>query len=362
MYLAPLNYDRFFKKVFSDLKIAKRFLEDFLDITILELEFLPDKQNITNDAQTVEFDFRCKTAEGYFIIEMQQWYKTDVIHRFYVYHALNSALQLETMPKKVIPLADGTTRSVRDYSELLPIITIIWMVHDTFNFTDDYVGYILTPEYITNFIKEAKEWKSKSSLELAKKIETMYQMVNKTEKNLDFLQKNRMIYVFQKNVVANQKYEKYFPWFALAEKTLKKVADKFAYDEYLKDEIYSEVVRKLKIALSEADSEGYIKSYEEYIDGVQRFERGIEQNAEKKFIAEIQNAKAKEEQAQREKTKALKERADAQNREEEERRQKEEAQNKLARAVKRMLSKGFTETEIAEDLEISVDEVHRLIH
>jgi hypothetical protein len=40
MYLAPLNYDRYFKKVFSDTRIAKRFLEDFFDIEIDELELL----------------------------------------------------------------------------------------------------------------------------------------------------------------------------------------------------------------------------------------------------------------------------------------------------------------------------------
>jgi flagellar biosynthesis/type III secretory pathway protein FliH len=34
MYLAPLNYDRFFKKVFSDISIAKRFLEDFFDFNL----------------------------------------------------------------------------------------------------------------------------------------------------------------------------------------------------------------------------------------------------------------------------------------------------------------------------------------
>ena len=38
VYLAPLNYDRFLKKVFSDTSIAKRFLEDFLAIEIQELE------------------------------------------------------------------------------------------------------------------------------------------------------------------------------------------------------------------------------------------------------------------------------------------------------------------------------------
>ena len=40
-YLAPLNYDRFFKKVFSDTKIAKRFLEDFFEFKIESIEVLP---------------------------------------------------------------------------------------------------------------------------------------------------------------------------------------------------------------------------------------------------------------------------------------------------------------------------------
>jgi DNA-binding NarL/FixJ family response regulator len=40
--------------------------------------------------------------------------------------------------------------------------------------------------------------------------------------------------------------------------------------------------------------------------------------------------------------------------------QKEEAQLKLAKAVKRMLSKGFTLNEIADDLDLSLDEVKNL--
>ena len=34
MYLAPINYDRFFERVFRDIKIAKQFLEDLLNINI----------------------------------------------------------------------------------------------------------------------------------------------------------------------------------------------------------------------------------------------------------------------------------------------------------------------------------------
>ncbi len=102
MYLAPLNYDRFFKKVFSDLTIAKAFLQDFLDVEIEEITQLKDKNRVTDDAAVVEFDFRCKINGSYVIIDMQQWYKKDIVKRFYVYHTLNTVLQLEDIPTKSV--------------------------------------------------------------------------------------------------------------------------------------------------------------------------------------------------------------------------------------------------------------------
>ena len=82
MYLAPLNYDRFFRKIFSDEKISRRFLEDFLEVRIDEFEFLKERNLVTNDASVVEFDFRCKIKNAYVIIDMQQWYKRDIAQRF----------------------------------------------------------------------------------------------------------------------------------------------------------------------------------------------------------------------------------------------------------------------------------------
>ena len=46
MYLAPLNYDRYFRKVFSEISIAKKFLEDFLDVTIETIEPLNKEHKI----------------------------------------------------------------------------------------------------------------------------------------------------------------------------------------------------------------------------------------------------------------------------------------------------------------------------
>jgi hypothetical protein len=43
MYLAPLNYDRFFERIFKDPETAQSFLEAVLNRTITELEILPRK-------------------------------------------------------------------------------------------------------------------------------------------------------------------------------------------------------------------------------------------------------------------------------------------------------------------------------
>ncbi len=51
------------------------------------------------------------------IIDMQQWYKADVTQRFYLYHALNTGLQTEDLPKKRI-VPDKTSKQivrVKDY-------------------------------------------------------------------------------------------------------------------------------------------------------------------------------------------------------------------------------------------------------
>ena len=69
MYLAPLNYDRFFKKVFSHTHIAKAFLEDFLDVTIEEITLLERTHLMTNSAMKIEVDFRCKIAGNNFILK-----------------------------------------------------------------------------------------------------------------------------------------------------------------------------------------------------------------------------------------------------------------------------------------------------
>ena len=112
MYLAPLNYDRFFKKVFSQVHIAKAFLEDFLDVKIQEITFLDRAKYLTDASAKIEVDFSCKINGANIIVEMQQWYKPDVIKRFYLYHCASTALQLESTPTAP-PLLTGLSPGAR---------------------------------------------------------------------------------------------------------------------------------------------------------------------------------------------------------------------------------------------------------
>lgn len=55
MFVASLNLDVFFKKVFSNKKIAKNFLQDFFNVKITEIKLLATDHKVTDDATLVRF-------------------------------------------------------------------------------------------------------------------------------------------------------------------------------------------------------------------------------------------------------------------------------------------------------------------
>ncbi len=242
-YMASLNQDRFFKKIFSNLKIARAFLEDVLDVKIQEIEQLEkDKHYITDDSKYVEFDFRCKIDNGYVIIDMQQWYKADVIHRFYTYHTLNTALQLETLPLKTLSLDPETQKDieVKDYRRIMPVVTLVWMVDDCLNHTDDLLSYSMTNEGVANFIGNDSLWLKKNINDLLIERNRILKKLRNTSKNLDFIPKNKLIFAFQKNIIRNTKHEKYFNWFKFAELSNNKSNKKTDFNKLKKDETFKE--------------------------------------------------------------------------------------------------------------------------
>ncbi|MEM6316586.1 MAG: hypothetical protein AAF960_02895 [Bacteroidota bacterium] len=292
MYLAPLNYDRFFKKIFSDERIAKQFLEDFFGFKIQQIETLPVDHKLTNEANLVSFDYRCKVNDQFIIIDMQQWYKHDVVKRFYLYHAANTVLQLEHLPiKKHIK-----EQRIKDYGGLLPVITLIWMVDDGLQFDQDYTAYTMLPTELLNFLENKPLWEEKDCNPIRKAREQVLAILNNDTKELSFLNKNQLIFAFQKNIVkqTEKKLQPYTRWFEFAEKTRNFDNKKEDFEQFEQDPVFSEIIRKLNHKSLNKTDKDYIFYFDSLLTVMeakvrdsrkQGIEQGIEQGIAKEKIA-----------------------------------------------------------------------------
>jgi len=141
----------------------------------------------------------------------------------------------------------------------------------------------MTPETIIDFIKNKQIWESEATKEaLLQEYKRCLTLLNNKTKNIDFLQTNRLIYAFQKNIVANgkkegSKYHKYLNWFELAEKTKNKLNKKSDFLKYAEDEIFAELIRRLCKEVLTTDDYEYIKNYREMTEQVKRWEKPIYQ-------------------------------------------------------------------------------------
>ena len=181
----------------------------------------------------------------------------------------------EQLPKKAVILPENQIKETHDYSDLLPVLTLVWMVQDNLGFDDDFKSFCLAPEDIIFFLRDVGLWKNNDITELLNRRNELVKLLENNTKELQFLQKNQLIYIFQKNIVKNKTFKKYYPWFELAENTLKKISDKFAYQEYEKDAILKEVIRRLKKEIENPEEIKYIGDYDEFIDSVKRYDQGL---------------------------------------------------------------------------------------
>jgi len=301
MYLASLNSDLFFKKVFGEIKIAKQFLEDFLDTEILMIEAIKNRYKITDSSRAVEFDFRCVLADNkHVIIDMQQWYKADIIPRFYTYHALNTSLQLEKIGNKVIPITGITNigenadidennankkntdgKEIFNYFDIMPVITIVWLVNDNLGCKTDYSIYSMIDEEITNFIYDDKIWQNKNIDELLKVRAKLLLTLRDDFKRKDFLNKNKLMFAYQDNIVKNitdqtkhKENNKYVRWFEFAKKTLNKNNVEQDFTEY-NDPIFKEIINRLITKNLVPKEQEYIKITEREQELVKVYEQQI---------------------------------------------------------------------------------------
>ena len=277
MYLAPLNYDRFFKKVFSEPSIAQRFLEDFLSVEIQEFEVFSGLNRVTDDAALVEFDYRCKIDNTYVIVDMQQWYKPDIGQRFYLYHALNSGLQLESLPKKrlVLDKHTKTLKPVKDYRRLDPVITLVWMADDRLGFSENYVSYTMLPEALSYFLRDGRLWGNAEISELMKRRSSLLELMSNDSKGIGFLALNRLIFVLQPNILESDEVRKYVRWFKFAGKTMNSKNREEDFEEFRGDVVFEEMIRRLDSRSLTREDERYLEDERSIWEEMKRYEEGI---------------------------------------------------------------------------------------
>ena len=348
MFVVSLNFDVFFKKVFSNKKIAKNFLQDFFGVKITEMKLLKTDSKVTDDATVVRFDYRCKINGKYVVIEMQQKYKTDVNKRFYLYHCLGTALQLETLQPKVITQFDGKTYTEKNYGGIEPVITLIWMVDDNLNFTEDFIAFSTLPEAAKDFINNDELWKLPLETILSERNKTL-KILNNDTKDLGFFSQNRLIYAFQRNIIANELITKYFKWFLLAHKSRNINNTEEDFSQFNDDEIMVEVIKRIKKDKLSANEYQFISDmplFEAYYSNIQQDLEQKLQEGEKKLQEGEKKLQEREKKLQKEQLK----------RKEEQQLRKEE-HLKLLQGVENLRRRGDSIEAIADLLVRSVEEI-----
>jgi hypothetical protein len=373
MYLAPINYDRFFERVFRDIKIAKQFLEDLLNVEIEFIEYMPRKNKITDDAALVEFDFRCKINGKFVIIDMQQWYKPDVIKRFFMYFCNNTTLQLESIPPMSLPAPGGKEYKTKNYSFLQPNITIVWMAHDTLGFEDDIVSFSMFAEMMNDFIRNDKFWATNDLPELLKLRTDLLKKLDNNKKGIDFLSENRLIYALQPNIVKNKALmNKYFPWFDFAERTRNEDNTKEDFESFTKIPIFADIMEKLMVSTLEQDDFQYITDYPAYERRLSVYNEKIHKEGYdeawgkallkyeplvlmlKQAESEKQKAESEKQKAESEKQKAESEKQKAESEKQEAESEKQKAEQIIIVTIKKCLKRGDSIEQIADFLELDM--------
>ena len=119
-------------------------------------------------------------------------------------------------------------------------------------------------------------------------------MLNNESKGIDFLAKNRLIYIFQKNIVKNKKISKYFDWFELAEKTKDKENEENDFIKYKKNKTFMAVIQRINKDKLESEDFTYIDDYEKFVIQNKLHEDVLIKNLSKELRRELTQEVRKE--------------------------------------------------------------------
>jgi hypothetical protein len=218
------------------------------------------------------------------------------------------------------------TKKVKDYRYLQPVLTLVWMAHDTLGFKDDYMAYTMTPELVTDFIKNERLWRKPEIIEILEERTRVLEVLDNQNKDIDFLSKNRLIFLLQRNIVKNKTNAKYRKWFEFAEKTKNPDNKEEDFQEYMDDEIFVEIMKRINKKDLTEDDFLYIEKEKEIREEMDRYEQGIYEDAKKEVEKEAET----------------------------------EAEKKAFEIAERLKAKGFDDEIIADVTDLSLEEITRL--
>ncbi|MCP4106256.1 MAG: hypothetical protein GY749_12070, partial [Desulfobacteraceae bacterium] len=139
---------------------------------------------------------------------------------------------------------------------------------------DDCISYVMTPEIVTEFVRNEKLWHQPEIVSLLEERAKVIKIMSNDTKDIDFLASNRLMFAFQKNIVKNRKIRKYVRWFEFAEKTRNTDNTREDFSEFSGDRVFDEIMIRLdKTALTQEDLE-YIRNEKESWEEVRRYESG----------------------------------------------------------------------------------------
>ena len=340
-------YDNAFKYLMDNEQIAKIALSIILGENVVSLQSKPQETPVTIDDKrgVARYDFKAiirnpQNQERSVLIELQKYKTPDPILRFREYLAENYKKE-----ETIVNSGGGEIKQV------LPIITIYIL---GYNITKSEILAMKVDRNIKDLIWEKPIDELPEFIELLTHTSIILQ-VSAKPKELRHTRLEKFINLFSQKLkgdVANYIIDLKTDTVSQYDSELNSIVEHLN-----KATLDDKVVRSLK--LEESYEKGIRQMEKDLKESLKKIEKA--QSVAKKERAEKEKAEAiaKKERAEKEKERAEKEAS--QKREQDAQKEKEEIRNKLNSSILKQHQKGKTAEEIADDFELSIEEVMKII-
>jgi hypothetical protein len=183
---------------------------------------------------------------------------------------------------------------------------------------------------------------------------------------LDFFSKNKLIYIFQKNIIKNKKVESpYYKWFDFANISRNPDNKEKDFSNYINDKDMAEVINRLRKDKLSPEEFKYISDLDSYEILMARkdADHKAELARQKKlaFQRELKAVELERQKAEQERQNTEQERRKAEQERQEKEQERQEKELLQIELIKILLPQGATITTIAGTLKISEEKAKKLV-